>query len=223
MSASVRPPFNCSPQTIVWSRVPSLQRFRLGVLFAYFLCPPPPAPLLLILSSVIAPPPFLFSLLCISAWFHTKNLAAWVCYCFSPLSPFLFSSTRLNFGPLGFFLYIPSSVVSPLRIISCFSLLRHSLSYFSMPCLLLWRLSFLIGVSLCPLSSSACFFSSPFLSSSPSLPLISHLPHPVSAGGDRHQTDCLPASAHWTQLCEGFLDSSFLHLAAVVTIKLTLM
>lgn len=52
-------------------------------------------------------------------------------------------------------------------MVSCFSLLHHSLSYFSMPCLLLWRLSFLIGVSLCQLSSSACFFFSP----------SSHRPH----------------------------------------------
>lgn len=41
----------------------------------------------------------------------------------------------------------------------------------------------------------------PFLSS-PSLPLISHLPHSVSAGGDRHQTDCQPASAHRTHFSE---------------------
>lgn len=200
----------CSPQTIVWSCVPSLQRFRLGVLFPYFLCPPPPASLLLILSSVIVFPPFspLSSLyLCLVS--HQKSHCMGLLALLS-LSPFLFSSACPNFGPLCFFLY---------SFLRYFSIENGLLLFSPSPQSIIFLHA--LSASLAAVVSNWCFsvsafilclffFFFPFLSSSPSLPLISHLPHSVSAGRDRHQhqTDCLPASAHWTQFCEGFIPSS---------------
>lgn len=130
-----------------------------------------------------------------------------MCLLFSPPSPSL-SMALLNLGPCCFFIY-------------CF------LSYFSVEMHLLlfspsaWSIIFLhaLPASLAAVVSNWCFSVSAFilcllpppslLSSSLSLPHVSYLPHSVSAGRDGYQTDCQPASAHWTHFSAGSLTLHF--------------
>lgn len=147
MSASVRSPPN--PCSICLGVNLELLAVLAAIQTGGFVFLPP------LSSSVCLPSTYFILCHC----FHPFSSLSSICLClvshhklFAPLSSISFP---LN-GPPDLSFFIPSSVISTMRIISCFSLLRHGLSYFSMRCLLLWQLSFLIGVSLCQLLSSAC-------------------------------------------------------------------
>lgn len=87
-----------------------------------------------------------------------------------PVSPWSASLNRASFS------FVSNS--SPVRILLVFALFQQYFFFLCVPCLVLWRLSFLIGIALRLLSSSAC--SLPFL-------------HPSSlfSGGRRQASDCL--------------------------------
>lgn len=114
-----------------------------------------------------------------------------------PVSPWSASLNRASFS------FVSNS--SPVRILLVFALFQQYFFFLCVPCLVLWRLSFLIGIALRLLSSSAC--SLPFL-------------HPSSlfsaslAEEDRHQTVwsrvCVCAFMHGWCVCSEFL-TSFLH------------
>lgn len=111
-----------------------------------------------------------------------------------PVSPWSASLNRASFS------FVSNS--SPVRILLVFALFQQYFFFLCVPCLVLWRLSFLIGIALRLLSSSAC--SLPFL-------------HPSSlfsaslAEEDRHQTVwsrvCVCAFMHGWCVCSEFLTS----------------
>lgn len=104
-------------------------------------------------------------------------------YWYFSSSPLPVSSPRLSSSS---FIFYNDSSVSPLRILLS--------SPAPCPCLLLRRLSFLIGVAPRLLSSSACFFLSSHPLSETSSLLLLPPPSPAAslAEKDRHQTGCLP-------------------------------
>lgn len=83
--------------------------------------------------------------------------------------------------------------IETLAILSAVAVFQQSPSCFSQCCLLFQRLSFLIGVSVHPLSSSACFFpfSTPLTHPNSHLAFSSHL---FCIAGIRPPASCLPPS-----------------------------
>lgn len=134
------------------------------------------------------------------------------------LPPCLSFHASLSSAPLRFFFQLLHFASEDSFCL--FSIPAQSLFFLSVPCLVLRRLSSLIGVSLRLLSSSACPTLHPPILIFPSPPPTS-LSSASLAEKDRHQTDCLlPVSIKlphvclcisvWQDLCV-FLLPSFLY------------